>query len=167
MSKDLTLVMKRRQTSTRRVTDEAAMCKASICSKLSATGGFSATWVPLPFRRTAAGVQSTSAEAVLSGRHEGSNLPAIDGRSRIGSGLAWMTNADSNPSHQFPILQFKKRQPFGQITSKSPKCPLDDLFFYDGKLEIKTTKLSRILPLQSDHPPHITRVSRHHPLLRV
>jgi phenylacetate-CoA ligase len=27
-----------------------------------------------------------------------------------------MTNADSNPSHQFPILQFKNRQPFGQIT---------------------------------------------------
>jgi hypothetical protein len=57
-------------------------------------------------------------EAVLSGRHEGSNLQAVDGRSPIGSGEATMTNADSNPSHQIPILQFKNRQPFGQITSR-------------------------------------------------
>jgi hypothetical protein len=52
-------------------------------------------------------------------KHEGSNLQDIDGRSRIGSGEATMTNADSNPSHQIPILQFKNRQPFGQITTNS------------------------------------------------
>jgi hypothetical protein len=56
-------------------------------------------------------------EAVISGRHEGSNVQAVDGRSRIGSGFAWMTNADSHDSDQFPILQLKNRQPFGQITT--------------------------------------------------
>jgi hypothetical protein len=60
---------------------------------------------------------SKSVEAVLSGRHKGSNLQAVDGRIRIRSGFAWMTNADSNPSHQFSTLQFKNRQPFGQITT--------------------------------------------------
>jgi hypothetical protein len=62
---------------------------------------------------------SKSVEAVLSGRHEGSNLQDVDGRSRIGSGFAWMTTADSHDSRQFPILQFKNRQPFGQITHYS------------------------------------------------
>jgi hypothetical protein len=51
--------------------------------------------------------------------HEGSNLQDVDGRSHIGSGIAWMTNADSHDSDQFPTLQFKKRQPFGQITNCS------------------------------------------------
>ena len=44
------------------------VCRASIGSHLRATVGFSATWVHLHFSRTAAGVQSTSMEAVLSGR---------------------------------------------------------------------------------------------------
>jgi hypothetical protein len=43
----------------------------------------------------------------LPGRHEGSNLQDVDGRSRIGSGEATMTNADSHDSRQFPIFQFK------------------------------------------------------------
>jgi hypothetical protein len=59
---------------------------------------------------------SKSVEAVLSGRHEGSNLQAVDGRSRIGSGFAWMTTADSHDSRPFPTLQLKNRQPFSQIT---------------------------------------------------
>ncbi len=41
-------------------------------------------------------------KAVLSGRHEGSNVQAVDGRSLIGSGEAPMTNADSHPSVQKP-----------------------------------------------------------------
>ncbi len=79
---------------------------------------FSATCVHLPFSRAAAGVQSTSVEAVLSGRHERSNLQAVEGRSRIGSGFAWRRATDSQHSRQFPILPFKNRQPFDQITKR-------------------------------------------------
>jgi hypothetical protein len=52
------------------------------------------------------------------------DLQDVDGRSHIGSGIAWMTNADSHDSDQNSTLQFKKRQPFGQITSMllSPCC---------------------------------------------
>ncbi len=74
---------------------------------------------PSAFQPGSGDRRSKSVEAVLSGRHKGSNLQPIDGRIRIRSGFAWITNADSNPSHQIPTLQFKKRQPFGQITTDS------------------------------------------------
>jgi hypothetical protein len=46
-----------------------------------------------------------------------SNLQAVNARSPMGSGEATMTNADSHDSDQNSTLQFKKRQPFGQITT--------------------------------------------------
>jgi hypothetical protein len=93
-----------------------SMCKASICSTWLASCGILRHLGPSAFQPGSGDRGSTSVEAVLSGRHEGSNLQAVDGRSRIGSGKAPMTNADSSPSHHIPILQFKNRQPFGQIT---------------------------------------------------
>ncbi len=60
MSKDLIIVRERLPASTRRATDEATMCKASICSKLPATVAFSATSVHRHFSRAAAIVGRTA-----------------------------------------------------------------------------------------------------------
>jgi hypothetical protein len=55
--------------------------------------------------------------------HKGSNFQEVDGRSHIGSGLAWRRTTDYHDSHQFPTLQLKNRQPFSQITNgKACSC---------------------------------------------
>ena len=78
---------------------------------------FSATCVHLPFRRAVVfGINKRGGRFVPTRCDAWSNLQAVDGRSRIRSGEATMTNADSNPSHQIPTLPFKNRQPLSEFT---------------------------------------------------
>jgi hypothetical protein len=53
----------------------------------------------------------------------GANLQDGDGRNPIGSGFAWMINADSHDSDQFPALQRKICPPFSEFTSMHSSYP--------------------------------------------
>src|SRR5512135_3279276 len=115
MSKDLTLVRKRLCARTRRATGFARACKASVCSKWQATVAFSATCVHLHFRRAVVfGIKQRGGRFVPERRDAWSNLQAVDGRSHIGSGLAWRRTTDSHPSRQIPTLQFKICPPLSE-----------------------------------------------------
>jgi hypothetical protein len=54
-------------------------------------------------------------------RYEELNLQEIDGRSRTGSGIARMTNADSQPSRRFPMFHLKICRTFTLFTNYDTK----------------------------------------------
>ena len=53
----------------------------------------------------------------------GANLQGGDGRSHIGSGFAWMANADSQDSDQFPTLPYKICPSLSEFTRKIVLLP--------------------------------------------
>ena len=112
----MTLVRKWRQTSTRRATDLA------WCAGHRSVHTCGPLWdSPPPVSigmeaRSGLGDQQAWRQARAKKAQEGSNFQAVDARIPMGSGFAWITNADSHDLDQIPTLQFKKRQPFSQIT---------------------------------------------------
>ena len=86
------------------------MYKASIGSKWQASRGILRHLCPSAWKHAVVfGIKKRGGRFVPKRRDVWSNLQEVDGRSHIGSGIAWMTNADSHDSDQNSTLQFKKR----------------------------------------------------------